>query len=119
MIITAGRRTAVLAFYLKKKFKDIKLIQIMQPNLPYNTFDAVILPYHDCRHLSSRGLTTGSSKNPKRHCEALDVIPAKAGIQKKVLEVLDSCDQRNDIGKSRNDIEKTIKIILSMELSTT
>ncbi|WCR56661.1 mitochondrial fission ELM1 family protein [Rickettsia asembonensis] len=65
MIITAGRRTAVLAFYLKKKFKDIKLIQIMQPNLPYNTFDAVILPYHDCRHLSSRGLTTGSSKNSK------------------------------------------------------
>lgn len=50
MIITAGRRTAVLAFYLKKKFKDIKLIQIMQPNLPYNAFDAVILPYHDQRH---------------------------------------------------------------------
>ncbi|GAA5253070.1 ELM1/GtrOC1 family putative glycosyltransferase [Candidatus Rickettsia kedanie] len=96
IIITAGRRTAVLAFYLKKKLdllhnvankeefvgyterstaayilvredastgsthklpleasdargliKDIKLIQIMQPNLPYNTFDAVILPYHD------------------------------------------------------------------------
>ncbi|MCC8406324.1 MAG: mitochondrial fission ELM1 family protein [Rickettsia endosymbiont of Ecitomorpha arachnoides] len=94
MIITAGRRTAVLAFYLKKKFKDIKLIQIMQPNLPYNTFDAVILPYHD-----------------QRHCKILDVIPAKAGIQKKVLEVLDSCFRRNDIGKSRNDIEKTMKII--------
>ncbi|AFC71682.1 ELM1/GtrOC1 family putative glycosyltransferase [Rickettsia australis] len=96
IIITAGRRTAVLAFYLKKKLdllynvankkkfvgytkrstaaytlvredastgsthklpleasdargliKDIKLIQIMHPNLPYNTFDAVILPYHD------------------------------------------------------------------------
>ncbi|KJV81476.1 mitochondrial fission ELM1 family protein [Rickettsia hoogstraalii] len=70
MIITAGRRTAVLAFYLKKKFKDIKLIQIMQPNLPYNVFDAVILPYHDCRRLSSRVPATGSSKNPKRHCEA-------------------------------------------------
>ncbi len=65
MIITAGRRTAVLAFYLKKKFKDIKLIQIMKPNLPYNTFDAVILPYHDCR-----GLSTGSSN---KKCKKLDL----------------------------------------------
>ncbi|WP_347939290.1 mitochondrial fission ELM1 family protein [Rickettsia oklahomensis] len=64
MIITAGRRTTVLAFYLKKKFKNIKLIQIMQPNLPYNTFDAVILPYHDC-HLSSCDLTTESNQNSK------------------------------------------------------
>ena len=48
IIITAGRRTAVLAFYLKKKLKkDIKLIQIMQPSLPYDAFDAVIIPYHD------------------------------------------------------------------------
>ncbi|AAY62021.1 RPE5 domain protein [Rickettsia felis str. Pedreira] len=73
MIITAGRRTAVLAFYLKKKFESIQLIQIMQPSLPYYAFDAVILPYHD-----------------QRHCKALNVIPAKAGIQKKVLELLDS-----------------------------
>ncbi|MCC8467301.1 MAG: mitochondrial fission ELM1 family protein [Rickettsia endosymbiont of Eriopis connexa] len=80
MIITAGRRTAVLAFYLKRKFKDIRLIQIMQPNLPYNAFDAVILPYHD-----------------QRHYEALDVIPAEAGIQKQILERLDSCLRRNDI----------------------
>ncbi|ABV78674.1 Putative nucleoside-diphosphate-sugar epimerase [Rickettsia bellii OSU 85-389] len=51
IIITAGRRTAALAFYLKKKFKkEIKLIQIMQPNLSYEVFEAVILPYHDQRH---------------------------------------------------------------------
>ncbi|WP_348639010.1 ELM1/GtrOC1 family putative glycosyltransferase [Rickettsia felis] len=68
MIITAGRRTAVLAFYLKKKFESIQLIQIMQPSLPYYAFDAVILPYHD-----------------QRHCKALNVIPAKAGIQKKSI----------------------------------
>lgn len=69
IIITAGRRTAVLAFYLKKKLKkEIKLIQIMQPNLPYNAFKAVILPYHDL-DLSC--------------CKDLYVIPTKAGIQKK------------------------------------
>ncbi|MCC8369839.1 MAG: mitochondrial fission ELM1 family protein [Rickettsia endosymbiont of Stiretrus anchorago] len=51
IIITAGRRTAALAFYLKKKLKkEIKLIQIMQPNLSYEAFEAVILPYHDQRH---------------------------------------------------------------------
>jgi len=91
MIITAGRRTAVLAFYLKKKFKNIKLIQIMQPSLPFEAFNAVILPYHDLAL--------------KRHCEALDVIPAKAGIQKKILERLDSRFRGNDIGGDGNDIE--------------
>ncbi len=61
IIITAGRRTAVLAFYLKKELKkDITLLQIMQPNLPYNAFEAVILPHHDL-YLSSHGLSTGSS----------------------------------------------------------
>ncbi len=51
IIITAGRRTAALAFYLKNKLKkEIKLIQIMQPNLSYEVFEAVILPYHDQRH---------------------------------------------------------------------
>ena len=48
IIITAGRRTAALAFYLKKNLKkEIKLIQIMQPNLSYEAFEVVILPYHD------------------------------------------------------------------------
>ncbi len=51
IIITAGRRTAALAFYLKNKLKkEIKLIQIMQPNLSYEVFEAVILPYHDQDH---------------------------------------------------------------------
>jgi len=68
IIITAGRRTAVLAFYLKKKFKNIKLIQIMQPSLPYDAFAAVILPYHDL----------SNSQN---------VIPwLDHGIQKKIKE---------------------------------
>ena len=83
IIITAGRRTAVLAFYLKKKFKDIKLIQIMQPNLLYNAFDAIILPYHDLVL--------------KHDCEEFNVILAKAGIQKKVLAKLDYCLCRHDI----------------------
>lgn len=48
VIITAGRRTAVIAYFLKKKSNGrIKLIQLMQPNLPYDQFEAIILPEHD------------------------------------------------------------------------
>ncbi|MFY9589885.1 mitochondrial fission ELM1 family protein [Rickettsia endosymbiont of Halotydeus destructor] len=48
IIITAGRRTAAFAFYLKKKSNNkIKLIQLMQPDIPYNEFDTVVLPNHD------------------------------------------------------------------------
>ncbi|WP_253310075.1 MULTISPECIES: mitochondrial fission ELM1 family protein [unclassified Rickettsia] len=48
IIITAGRRTAALALYLKRKSNNkIKLIQIMQPAVTYDEFDTVILPYHD------------------------------------------------------------------------
>jgi len=48
VIITAGRRTAVIAYYLKKKSNGrIKLIQLMQPNLSYDEFDAIVLPEHD------------------------------------------------------------------------
>nr|CDI29179.1 hypothetical protein RMONA_2560 [Rickettsia monacensis IrR/Munich] len=72
MIITAGRRTAVLAFYLKKKFKDIKLIQIMQPSLPYDAFDAVILPYHDLSN-SQNGIPWLDHGIPKKIKE--DWIP--------------------------------------------
>lgn len=106
IIITAGRRTAVLAFYLKKKLKkEINLIQIMQPNLPYNAFKAVILPYHDL-DLS--------------FCKDLYVIPAKAGIQKKekllkklktfaFLKLLDSRFCGNDIvGNGDDNLRNTL-----------
>ena len=87
MIITAGRRTAVLAFYLKKKFKDIKLIQIMQPSLPYDAFDAVILPYHDLSN-SQNGipwLDHGIQKKIKedwipRSSREMTIIPINGAI---------------------------------------
>ncbi|WP_341763981.1 mitochondrial fission ELM1 family protein [Candidatus Tisiphia endosymbiont of Beris chalybata] len=48
VIISAGRRTASLASYLRRKSGNkIKIIQIMHPNLPLQQFELVILPYHD------------------------------------------------------------------------
>ncbi|HJD62766.1 MAG TPA: mitochondrial fission ELM1 family protein [Rickettsia endosymbiont of Degeeriella rufa] len=105
IIITAGRRTAALVFYLKNKLKkEIKLIQIMQPNLSYEAFEAVILPYHDL-DLS--------------FCKDSYVIPAKAGIQKKVrllkklkvftfLKLLDSRFRGNDIGGEEDNEHSNI-----------
>ncbi|AAU03595.1 mitochondrial fission ELM1 family protein [Rickettsia typhi] len=84
MIITAGRRTAVLAFYLKKKFESIKLVQIMQPNLPYNIFDAIILPYHDYHHLIYCRPATRLSKNIKSHYKIPDYSLHKHDIPQMV-----------------------------------
>lgn len=47
VIISAGRRTASVALALKKRKKDIKVIQIMRPFLDSSKFDLIILPQHD------------------------------------------------------------------------
>ncbi len=47
-VISAGRRSAPIALYLKKESKNqAKIIQIMNPNLDFKKFDFVILPKHD------------------------------------------------------------------------
>jgi len=47
-IISAGRRSATIALYLKQKSQNqSKVIQIMNPNLNLEKFDLVILPKHD------------------------------------------------------------------------
>ena len=47
-IISAGRRPAALALYLKKiSDNKIKIIQIMRPNIKSNEYDLIILPQHD------------------------------------------------------------------------
>jgi mitochondrial fission protein ELM1 len=48
IIISAGRRSAPVALYLKKLSDNrTKIVQIMNPNLNFNKFDFVILPKHD------------------------------------------------------------------------
>jgi uncharacterized protein len=48
IVISAGRRSAPIALYLKKISKNqTKIVQIMRPNLSFNKFDFVILPQHD------------------------------------------------------------------------
>ncbi len=48
LVISAGRRSAPIALYLKKLSKNrTEIVQIMRPNLNLEKFDFVILPKHD------------------------------------------------------------------------
>jgi len=48
VIISAGRRSAPVALYLKELSDNrTKIVQIMNPNLNFDKFDFVILPKHD------------------------------------------------------------------------
>lgn len=47
LIISSGRRTAGIAAYLKKCYKDVKLVQIMKPDINTSIFDLIALPQHD------------------------------------------------------------------------
>lgn len=78
LIISAGRRTASLALYLKKQAPDkVKIVQIMKPNIPFAVFDLVILPQHD-------GIVQ-VSPNVVRIIGALTDIQAKLTKGKEVL----------------------------------
>lgn len=47
LIISAGRRAASAAIALKRRFKDLKIVQIMRPFLDSASFDLIVLPQHD------------------------------------------------------------------------
>lgn len=48
-IISSGRRAAAIALEIKKHSPFTKIIQVMNPELPFNLFDLVILPRHDMK----------------------------------------------------------------------
>ena len=48
IIISSGRRTASLALYLKEKSgSNLKVVQIMRPDIDSKNFNLIILPQHD------------------------------------------------------------------------
>ena len=49
VVISAGRRTAMIGKLVKKHKSSCKFVQIMQPNLPLKYIDFLILPRHDVR----------------------------------------------------------------------
>jgi mitochondrial fission protein ELM1 len=78
LIISAGRRTASLASYLKHKSAGkVKIVQIMHPNLPFEQFDLIILPHHD---KVNRKELCANEKNILRITGALNNIQAKIQV---------------------------------------
>ncbi len=54
LVISAGRRSAPIALFLKKlSLNQTKIVQIMHPNLSFTKFDFVILPKHDEKHFQA------------------------------------------------------------------
>jgi mitochondrial fission protein ELM1 len=47
IIISSGRRTAAIALAIKAIYPMVKIVQIMNPELPFKNFQAIILPHHD------------------------------------------------------------------------
>lgn len=47
IVISAGRRAAPVARYIKKQNPSCRLVQIMRPGFPLKYFDLVALPQHD------------------------------------------------------------------------
>jgi mitochondrial fission protein ELM1 len=56
LIISSGRRTALVAAYLKSKYPKVKLVQIMRPNINVDVFDLLVLPQHDAFTISPNSI---------------------------------------------------------------
>ena len=77
LIISAGRRAAGIAVYLKNHYGNIKLIQIMKPDIDPNLFDLIVLPQHDVFQDSSNNIirTIGSIHNIPARIEKYNTHP--------------------------------------------
>lgn len=58
LVISAGRRSAPIARYIKKKSPTSKLIQIMSPDFGYKDFSLIILPTHDRKINTNTNIVT-------------------------------------------------------------
>lgn len=77
LIIAAGRRAAGIAVYLKAHYKNIKLVQIMKPDIDTSLFDLIVLPQHDVFQDNSNNIirTIGSIHNIPARIEKYDKKP--------------------------------------------
>lgn len=56
LVITAGRRCAPLARYIKRKAKHCKIVQLMWPDAGISDFDCIVLPEHDREHNNEKNI---------------------------------------------------------------
>jgi len=115
IIISAGRRSAILSAYLKKKFPNIYNIHLMNPNLSFAKFDHIILPNHDNNvkqnHTNISYINGALSLVNKQSNEQYYQKHHKffAKFSKPVISVLIGGDSKNKVF-SQKDIEKFLKL---------
>lgn len=94
-IISAGRKSAPIAIFLKKIHKFIpKIIQIMRPEISFNKFDFVIIPEHDepkapypKNLILSVGALTKIEKNDNQK-NSQDIINQFCNFRKPIIALL-------------------------------
>lgn len=93
IIISAGRRSANIALYLKKKSQNqSKIIQIMNPNLNFDNFDFVLMPKHDNIDAKSDNIITTIGALTKTNDTEIEEAKTKfldfAELKKPIITVL-------------------------------
>jgi len=93
LIISSGRKTALLALYLKRlSGNSSKIIQIMHPNLKPEEFEMIILPQHDSFNYALPNI--------------IRIIGALTNIQERLLNT------NQEFIKSYPDINQFIAVII-------
>lgn len=58
VVVSAGRRSAPVAAYIKARHPSVKLVHLMRPEWSQHIFDMIIMPRHDRAYQSSNIVTT-------------------------------------------------------------
>lgn len=115
MIISSGRRCAKTALYLKKKYPDVKIVQIMKPDVNPEKFDLIILPQHDVFNHKNENKThiirsIGSLNNIKQRIKQYKSLPRKYISMNNFIGILIGGDTK-DYSFSKKDSEELSKSI--------
>jgi mitochondrial fission protein ELM1 len=120
-IIAAGRRSAPIALYLKKKSHNkSRAIQIMNPDAFHEKFDAIILPEHDEIKNTSNiiisigALTSISDEKIELQCQNFAKIFDFEGQKIALLVGGDSKNGVFDENSAKNLIKNAIKVAKNM-----
>lgn len=92
IVISSGRRTAPVALSIKKRYPEVKVVQILKPFLDPTKFDIIILPQHD-RFQDSAG-------------KVLTVIGSLHNIKSKLK------DARNTIKSANPNLQNFIAVLI-------
>ncbi len=92
LVISCGRRTALVSAYLKQKYPNVKLVQVMRPGMSADIFDLIVLPQHDKFNKTSKAeviRTIGALNNiPARIEQYKDNLVSKYPSMKSFIGVL-------------------------------